>query len=39
MRPQAKALTRRDVMDLIRAALILVITVIGAVVVPPSALG
>jgi hypothetical protein len=39
MRPQAKALTRREVMDLIRAGLILAITVIGAVVVPPSVLG
>ena len=36
MSSQAKALTRRDVMDLIRAGLILAITVVAAMIVPPK---
>jgi hypothetical protein len=36
---RAKALTRRDVMDLIRAGLILAITVAAAMVVPPHVFG
>ncbi len=36
MNYQAKALTRRDVMDLIRAGLILAITVAAAMIVPPK---
>jgi hypothetical protein len=39
MRAQAKTLTRRELMDLIRAGLILAITVAAAVVVPPNVFG
>jgi hypothetical protein len=39
MRAQAKTLTRREVMDLIRAGLILAITVAAAVAVPPNVFG
>jgi hypothetical protein len=39
MRARAKTLTRREVMDLIRAGLILAITVAAAVAVPPNVFG
>jgi hypothetical protein len=39
MRARTKTLTRREVMDLIRAGLILAITVAAAVVVPPNVFG
>jgi hypothetical protein len=39
MRARAKTLTRREVMDLIRAGLILAITVVAAVAVPPNVFG
>ena len=36
MSSASKALTRRDVMDLVRAGLILAITVVAAMIVPPK---
>jgi hypothetical protein len=44
MRPRehffrAKALTQRDVMDLIRAGVILVLTIAAAIAVPPQVFG
>jgi hypothetical protein len=39
MNSQAKALTRRDLMDLIRAAFILAITVAAAMIVPAQVFG
>jgi hypothetical protein len=39
MSSQVKALTRRDVMDLIRAGLILAMTVAAAMAVPPHVFG
>ena len=38
-RPQAKTLTRQHVMDLLRAGLILAMTVIAAMIVPPKVFG
>ncbi len=35
----AKTLTQRDIMDLIRAGLILVLTIAAAVAVPPQVFG
>ena len=37
--PRTKALTQRDVMDLVRAGLILALTIAAAVVVPPQVFG
>ncbi len=39
MSSQAKTLTRRDVVDLIRAAFILAITVAAAMIVPAQVFG
>jgi hypothetical protein len=36
---QAKALTQRDVMDLIRAGVILALTIAAAIAVPPQLFG
>jgi hypothetical protein len=36
---QARALTQRDVMDLVRAGLILALTIAAAVIVPPQVFG
>ncbi len=36
---QAKTLTQRDVMDLVRAGLILALTIAAAIVVPPQVFG
>ena len=38
-RTGAKALTQRDVMDLVRAGLILALTIGAAIVVPPQVFG
>ncbi len=36
---RAKALTQRDVMDLVRAGVILALTIAAAIVVPPQVFG
>jgi hypothetical protein len=36
---QAKALTQRDIMDLVRAGLILALTIAAAIAVPPYVFG